>query len=515
MSVGHNKTTTRDKMILLVFLSIITFVFGFGNNEEYSYPFDFEDNEEQSTCYTPIDDSYCTSKHPITVRRSLSPKGVHCESTGKGGCFTLSELWKEPNQDFLFAIDPVTNTVSKIPTGTWFLTQDLYITDGITLNMFGLDRGGDCDELRLSSDPSGFINLRGHGGSLNLKNTKVVSWDTTKTIPGPDTNIKDGRSYVSCISEKVIDATLQCEGMAMNTMGECTMDISCSEISHLGYNQSESWGLSYEVRGFCSDKRNPDIFDEVGVYGNISDSDIHDNFHGHSSYGHQDGNWIGNVFHGNTENGMNHYYSRNLKIHDNIVRRNGNHGIFASKLRTDLSIRNNEVYKNKDGIFLHVCDSSVVMDNHVHDNFVTGMSLNESSRGTISGNVIEDNNVGLKVSVGSENVFKGNEFIGSISYDVFNTGSPSGNIFYKNIFYVSRDSRNVKRNPGYYGLHIQDTDNMKFTNNMFKNGVGYFSAKNSKQMLFVNNDQFILNVDEESCTNAASDTDVTSKVKIC
>ena len=298
MSVGHNKTTTRDKMILLVFLSIITFVFGFGNNEEYSYPFDFEDNEEQSTCYTPIDDSYCTSKHPITVRRSLSPKGVHCESTGKGGCFTLSELWKEPNQDFLFAIDPVTNTVSKIPTGTWFLTQDLYITDGITLNMFGLDRGGDCDELRLSSDPSGFINLRGHGGSLNLKNTKVVSWDTTKTIPGPDTNIKDGRSYVSCISEKVIDATLQCEGMAMNTMGECTMDISCSEISHLGYNQSESWGLSYEVRGFCSDKRNPDIFDEVGVYGNISDSDIHDNFHGHSSYGHQDGNWIGNVFHG-------------------------------------------------------------------------------------------------------------------------------------------------------------------------------------------------------------------------
>ena len=212
---------------------------------------------------------------------------------------------------------------------------------------------------------------------------------------------------------------------------------------------------------------------------------------------------------------MNHYYSRNLKIHDNIVRRNGNHGIFASKLRTDLSIRNNEVYKNKDGIFLHVCDSSVVMDNHVHDNFVTGMSLNESSRGTISGNVIEDNNVGLKVSVGSKNVFGGNEFIGSISYDVFNTGSPSGNIFYENIFYVSRDSRNVKRNPGYYGIQIQDTDNMKFTKNMFKNGVGYFSAKNSKQMLFVKNDQFILDADQESCTDAASDTDVTSKVKIC
>lgn len=37
----------------------------------------------------------------------------------------------------------------------------------------GTDRGGDCDELRLLSDETTFINLRAHGGSFSFLGTKV------------------------------------------------------------------------------------------------------------------------------------------------------------------------------------------------------------------------------------------------------------------------------------------------------------------------------------------------------
>lgn len=38
----------------------------------------------------------------------------------------------------------------------------------------GTADGGDCDELRLLSDESTFINLRAHGGSFSFLGTKVV-----------------------------------------------------------------------------------------------------------------------------------------------------------------------------------------------------------------------------------------------------------------------------------------------------------------------------------------------------
>lgn len=43
--------------------------------------------------------------------------------------------------------------------------------------------------------------------------------------------------------------------------------------------------LYLQVRGFCKDKSNPEIFDTVNVYGNIYDSDIHHNYFGMYSYG--------------------------------------------------------------------------------------------------------------------------------------------------------------------------------------------------------------------------------------
>ena len=51
--------------------------------------------------------------------------------------------------------------------------------------------------------------------------------------------------------------------------------------------------FTYKVRGFCSDKSNPEVFDDVNVYGNIYNSDIHHNNFGLYTYG--EARWNKNV----------------------------------------------------------------------------------------------------------------------------------------------------------------------------------------------------------------------------
>lgn len=40
----------------------------------------------------------------------------------------------------LYAIEPVNHTISDVSTGTWLLTEDLYVQDGITLQVYGRSR---------------------------------------------------------------------------------------------------------------------------------------------------------------------------------------------------------------------------------------------------------------------------------------------------------------------------------------------------------------------------------------
>lgn len=439
------------KAVFLLVLYPLSIMGSFMSHEidsEYSFPFDFTDNDIATTCYALTDEykPYCDPNIPSYFDKKDNTIKSFNKGGPRGGCFTLTDIWKELDQNILFAIDPSTEIISKVPTGTWMLTEDLFIQDGITLNVIGTVRGGDCDELRLFSDDSKIINLRGHGGSLNFKNTKVLSWNPF--VHGPDTNVTDGRSHVSCVSENTTE-TILCEGMKPTTVGECRMDISCSEFSNLGYNEPESSGITYKVKGLCPDSSNLKTFNKVGVYGNILDSNLHDNYNGHYSYGHKNGEFVRNVVHDNIEN----------------------------------------------GILLDKIDKAIVINNEIRDNFETGITFVESSRGDISGNMVKDNTIGLKVSNSKKNVFEENEFGGSTSYDVVSEGNYM-DVLYDNLFYVT---------PGYKGLRVKDTDNLKLSKNKFKNGVGYVESISSKGMLFVKNDKLILDADKESCVDPASD----------
>ncbi|CAN0526319.1 unnamed protein product, partial [Scytosiphon promiscuus] len=74
---------------------------------------------------------------------------------------------------------------------------------------------------------------------------KVFGWDTPKNTY--DKKHSDGRSYISAISEVIMDSAESCSGKAKNEMGEARMDIEDSEIAYLGYYQAESYGLSWKV----------------------------------------------------------------------------------------------------------------------------------------------------------------------------------------------------------------------------------------------------------------------------
>lgn len=209
------------------------------------------------------------------------------------------------------------------PTGKWLLKGELYIEDGSILYVHGTSIGGDCDELRIQSDGATFHEIRGHGGSLSFKSTVVTSWDTTTKAPTDD--YENGRSFINCVSEKT--ATVECEGQAKNNMGECRMDIIDSEMGYLGYFASESYGLTWKVRGFCVDKSNPEVFDDTNVYGDIINSDIHHMYYGMYSYGHQGGVWTDNKMHDNHQYGFDpHDDSDYLTIARNKVYNNVNHG---------------------------------------------------------------------------------------------------------------------------------------------------------------------------------------------
>eukprot|EP00904_Undaria_pinnatifida_P005798 jgi/Undpi1/2348/HiC_scaffold_13.g05731.m1 len=430
-----------------------------------------------------IDKPDCDSSITVSIRYSSSSERLYLESddgSTRGGCVTLTEIWEERGGKApLYAVDPDSGDVSDTATGTWLLTESLYVEDGITLEVHGTSAGGDADELRLKSTSDTYINLRGHGGSLDFVSTKVFAWDTDDNDVDEDED--DGRSYISVLSEVITDDDEDCDGRAKNEMGEGRMDIEDSEMAYLGFYDGESYGLTWKVRGYCTDGSNPEVFDEVNVYGNIYDSDIHHNHFGVYTYGHQQGDWRRNKMHDNTAYGFDpHDDSDYLTIHDNEVYNNENHGIIASKRCNGVSIQGNEVYGGGDssvGIFLHrSSDDAIVKDNYVHDNGDAGIAMMESFDAEVSDNIFEDNKYGIRLSVGcADNVFSDNEITDSTKYNIYtyegsddpwvvDSGRPQDNIFSDNTITGGDESIKLKQADGTQIIDnkFEDPDTIRF-----------------------------------------------------
>ncbi|CAM9348065.1 unnamed protein product, partial [Laminaria digitata] len=257
------------------------------------------------------------------------------------------------------------------------------------------------------------------------------------------------------------------------------------------------------VRGLCTDKSNPEIFDVVDVYGNIYDSDIHHNHFGMYTYGHQQGDWRRNKMHDNTE-----------YIHYNEVYNNGNHGIIASKRCNGVSIQGNEVYGGAEksvGIFLHrSSDDAVVRGNYAHDNGDAGIAMMEVFDSEISDNVFEDNKYGMRMSVGcANNVFENNLFSNSEKYNVYtyegtdlpwtvSSARPQDNLITGNTMIGGRET-----------IKLTVADGTEFIDNTFE-GATTVRFENSTSTVMSGNTglddaDLELKVTEGSCFDQSSD----------
>ncbi|CAN0480771.1 unnamed protein product, partial [Laminaria digitata] len=83
----------------------------------------------------------CDASAPVSIRYSSSSARLYLESgdgSTRGGCVTLKGIWESRGGKApLFAVDPVSGDVSSTVTGTWLLTESLYVEDGITLQVRG------------------------------------------------------------------------------------------------------------------------------------------------------------------------------------------------------------------------------------------------------------------------------------------------------------------------------------------------------------------------------------------
>ena len=86
-----------------------------------------------------IDKPDCDSSITVSIRYSSSSERLYLESddgSTRGGCMTLTEIWEDLDGSApLYAVDADSGDVSDTATGTWLLTETLYVEDGITLQV--------------------------------------------------------------------------------------------------------------------------------------------------------------------------------------------------------------------------------------------------------------------------------------------------------------------------------------------------------------------------------------------
>ena len=255
--------------------------------------------------------------------------------------------------------------LKELSPGEWLLAANLRIGQGATLYV----GGPEAYRLKLRSDAGGFVWIKAIGGQLTFADTCVTSWDAGRSAV--DDQVDDGRSFV-----------LARDG--------ARMDIHDSELSYLGYNAAESYGVAWRL---------------AGTTGSATGSRFGHNYYGLYSYEASGLAIRGNEVHHSARYGIDpHTRSSRLVIEDNIAHHNGKHGIILAEECGDSVVRGNIVYANAlHGIVIYQRSSdNLVVDNTSYGNGRQGINVNDSSSNTIRGNTVYDNaDAGIGVGQGS------------------------------------------------------------------------------------------------------------------
>lgn len=105
---------------------------------------------------SPIEKPDCDANTTVSVRYSSSSARLYLESADgatRGGCVTIRAIWEELGGSApVYAVDPDSGAVSDTVTGTWLLSESLYVEDGITLKVRACDITGYSSRHRVVED---------------------------------------------------------------------------------------------------------------------------------------------------------------------------------------------------------------------------------------------------------------------------------------------------------------------------------------------------------------------------
>jgi parallel beta-helix repeat protein len=371
---------------------------------------------------------------------------------------TLSDIHAAATTGPIYKVDPA----GKV----WLLGAELALLNGATLEIRG-GKGGDANELRLlsnnSSSPGSVAALRADWGTIKIRDTRITSWD--EAAGGPDTEHETfGRAFIKARS--YLDGT---------TPRESRLDVTNSDVGYLGAFGDEMSGLSWKLAG-----SSPEVHANVGVFGDVTGSRLHDNYSGAYTDGAQKIRFTGNEIHHNVVDGISlNDQSGSITVENNSVHDNGRYGIVCSQGCDKLAIRGNRSTTNiSQGIMLRGIVGSVVEKNEVTGNAGAGIALSESNGNLIRTNRLGQNAVGLRFSLGSsDNRVESNEVSENTGYGLhFYSGTDAPTVG------DGRPRRNhvvansVSDNKS-YAVRITDSDENVFERNTYAYNGGDFSIE--------------------------------------
>src|SRR5215208_6070706 len=264
----------------------------------------------------------------------------------------------------------------------WFLNANISIAKDATLFI----NSTDTDWLKINSTPTRrtttTTGAEGDAysivtkGNLLIDNTKISSWNSISKSDTLLNSKTEPRSYLV---------------VPWDSTGH--MNITNSNLSYLGYDgggRKDTWGITYYSGDGSIISNNTFSFNYRGfhVSGNASNIMFVNNTINNS---YQDGLVVNNI------------NSTNLRIYNNAIYNNTNHGVFCPQLCKNILLKNNSVYNNTGtGIFLnHFTVNSEIKNNAVYDNDGSGITLSNSSRNVIANNTIDRNWFGVIVNQSS------------------------------------------------------------------------------------------------------------------
>ena len=87
----------------------------------------------------PIPKPECDVSIPVSIRYSSASSRLYlvsADGSTRGGCVTLGQIWEgRGGKAPLYAVNPESGDISDSATGTWLLTEELFVQDGITLQV--------------------------------------------------------------------------------------------------------------------------------------------------------------------------------------------------------------------------------------------------------------------------------------------------------------------------------------------------------------------------------------------